>query len=237
MLEVKELYVSYGELEVLRNVNISVKEGELVAIIGSNGAGKTTLLKTIAGLVKARKGKILHSMDGVRDITNLPPHVRVNLGMVYVPEGRHVFPYLTVKENLELGAYNLRARDKANENLKIVYELFPRLKERENQQAITLSGGEQQMLAIARGLMSAPKLLMLDEPSLGLAPKLVHEIFEVISELHKRGITILLVEQNARQALELSDRAYVLENGRVTLCDSSKNLLHDERVKKAYLGL
>ncbi len=235
MLEVKDLNVGYGELTILKNVSFAVEDGELVAIIGGNGSGKTTLLRTLAGLHSARSGKILYQK---KEITRLPPHERVKSGIVYVPEGRHLFPYLTVKENLELGAYNPRARGKVKENLRLVYKLFPILKERKNQQAITLSGGEQQMLAIGRALMSLPKLLMLDEPSLGLAPKLVTGIFKTINLLHKeQEITIVLVEQNAKRALELSDRAYILENGRITLEGSGKELLNDDRVREAYLGL
>ena len=195
MLEVDGLTVGYQELIVLRDVNVSVKDGELVSIVGSNGAGKTTLLRVLAGLLKPKKGSV--RLNG-EEITRLPPYDRVTSGLVYVPEGRRLFPYLTVKENLEVGAYTPKARKSFKENLEFVYKLFPRLKERQGQQAITLSGGEQQMLAIGRGIMSQPQLMMLDEPSLGLSPKLMDEIFETVISLHNRGLTLLLVEQNAR---------------------------------------
>ncbi|RLE51362.1 MAG: branched-chain amino acid ABC transporter ATP-binding protein [Candidatus Methanomethylicota archaeon] len=235
MLEVKDITVGYGELVILRDISIKVDNGEFVAVIGSNGAGKTTLLKTISGLLKPRKGQIIY--NGTR-IDELPPHEIANLGVIYIPEGRRPFPYLTVKENLELGAYGRRARERINENLEFVYQLFPILKERSNQLAITLSGGEQQMLAIARGLMASPEVMMLDEPSLGLAPKIAARIFNVIKKLHEEEkLTILLVEQNARKALELADRAYVLETGRIVLEGTGGELLNNEHVKKAYLGL
>lgn len=234
MLEVDGLTVGYQELIVLRDVNVSVKDGELVSIVGSNGAGKTTFLKVLAGILKPKKGSV--RLNG-EEITRLPPYDRVTSGLVYVPEGRRLFPYLTVKENLDVGAYTPKARKSFKENLEFVYKLFPRLKERLGQQAITLSGGEQQMLAIGRGIMSQPQLMMLDEPSLGLSPKLMDEIFETVTSLHDRGLTLLLVEQNARRALELSDRAYILENGSVALEGTGKGLMHDERVSKAYLGL
>jgi len=234
LLEVKDLNVSYQELRILQEVNVSVKDGELVSIIGSNGAGKTTLLKAIAGLLKVTTGKMLY--NGM-EITRLPSHERARLGIVYVPEGRRLFPYLTVTENLELGAYSPRARAKSKENMEFVLSLFQRLQERKGQQAITLSGGEQQMLAMGRGLMASPELMLLDEPSLGLSPILTGEIFDVIRKLHENGLTILLVEQNAKRALELSDRTYVLENGSISIQGASKELLSDDRVRKAYLGL
>lgn len=234
MLEVNDLNVSYQELRILQEVNVTVKDGELVSIIGSNGAGKTTLLKAIAGLLKVTTGKILY--NGM-EITRLPPHERARLGIVSVPEGRRLFPYLTVTENLELGAYSPRARAKSKENMEFVFSLFQRLQERKEQQAITLSGGEQQMLAMGRGLMASPELMLLDEPSLGLSPILTGEIFDVIRKLHKNGFTILLVEQNAKRAMELSDRTYVLENGSISIQGASRELLSDDRVRKAYLGL
>ena len=235
MLEVKGLEVSYGELTILKDVNFEVADGELISIIGANGAGKTTLLKALSGLIMPRSGEILYNNER---IDRLPAHKRVDMGIVYVPEGKRPFPYLTVKENLELGAFSPRARGELSRRLEYVYGLFPLLKERANQLAITLSGGEQQMLAIGRGLMSDPKLLMLDEPSFGLAPKIVDSIFNVIDKLHKElGLTILLVEQNARRALELADRAYVLETGRIALQGIGKELLEDDRVRRAYLGL
>jgi branched-chain amino acid transport system ATP-binding protein len=234
-LEVKGLEVSYGELTILKDVNFEVADGELISIIGANGAGKTTLLKALSGLIMPRSGEILYNNER---IDRLPAHKRVDMGIVYVPEGKRPFPYLTVKENLELGAFSPRARGELSRRLEYVYGLFPLLKERANQLAITLSGGEQQMLAIGRGLMSDPKLLMLDEPSFGLAPKIVDSIFNVIDKLHKElGLTILLVEQNARRALELADRAYVLETGRIALQGIGKELLEDDRVRRAYLGL
>jgi branched-chain amino acid transport system ATP-binding protein len=234
-LEVKGLEVSYGELTILKDVNFEVADGELISIIGANGAGKTTLLKALSGLIMPRSGEILYNNE---KIDRLPAHKRVDMGIVYVPEGKRPFPYLTVKENLELGAFSPRARGELSRRLEYVYGLFPLLKERANQLAITLSGGEQQMLAIGRGLMSDPKLLMLDEPSFGLAPKIVDSIFNVIDKLHKElGLTILLVEQNARRALELADRAYVLETGRIALQGIGKELLEDDRVRRAYLGL
>jgi branched-chain amino acid transport system ATP-binding protein len=234
LLEVKGLNVSYQELRILQEVNISVKDKELVSIIGSNGAGKTTLLKAIAGLLKVTIGKMLY--NGM-DITRFPPHERARLGIVYVPEGRRLFPYLTVTENLELGAYSSRARAKSKENMEFIFSLLPRLQERKEQQAITLSGGEQQMLAIGRGLMASPELMLLDEPSLGLSPILTDEIFDVVRKLHENGLTMLLVEQNAKRALELSDRTYVLENGTISMHGVSSKLLSDDRVRKAYLGL
>ena len=234
-MEVKGLEVSYGELTILKDVNFEVADGELISIIGANGAGKTTLLKALSGLIMPRSGEILYNNE---KIDRLPAHKRVDMGIVYVPEGKRPFPYLTVKENLELGAFSPRARGELSRRLEYVYGLFPLLKERANQLAITLSGGEQQMLAIGRGLMSDPKLLMLDEPSFGLAPKIVDSIFNVIDKLHKElGLTILLVEQNARRALELADRAYVLETGRIALQGIGKELLEDDRVRRAYLGL
>ncbi|MEM2082352.1 MAG: ABC transporter ATP-binding protein [Candidatus Bathyarchaeia archaeon] len=235
MLEIRDLEVGYGELTILEGISFHAKDGELIAMIGANGAGKTTLLKTIAGLIPPRRGEIVY--DGER-IDHLPPHKRVGMGIVYVPEGKRPFPYLTVKENLELGAFNPRARDELLKKLEYVYGLFPILKDRSDQLAITLSGGEQQMLAIARGLMSNPKLLMLDEPSFGLAPKIVASIFDVIDKLHRElELTVILVEQNARRALEMADRAYVLETGRIVLEGTGKELLQDDRVRRAYLGI
>jgi len=234
LLEVREIDVFYGELQALWGVSLKIEEGEFVALIGPNGAGKTTTLKTISGLLKPARGQILFSG---RDITGLPPHTIAAMGIAHVPEGRQIFPGLTVLENLKTGAYVRRAREKFEESLEFVFNLFPRLKERKNQVAGTLSGGERQMLAIARGLMSRPKLLMLDEPSLGLAPKLALEVMETLKRLHEEGLTILLVEQNVRYALELADRGYVLETGRVVMHGTGKELLEDPRIKSAYLGL
>lgn len=234
MLKVNELTVTYGPHRALTDVSIHADEGEIVVVIGANGAGKSTLLNTIVGLIKPIKGEI--KFKGER-IDPLPPYKIVEKGVSLVPEGRRVFPKLTVLENLELGAYTKRARQKKNENLEFVFKLFPRLKERKHQKAGTLSGGERQMLAIGRALMSDPELLLLDEPSLGLAPKIVLEIFNVLKELKEYGITILLVEQHAYKALTIADRGYVLENGRITLSGTGQELLNNEYVKSAYLGI
>jgi branched-chain amino acid transport system ATP-binding protein len=234
MLNVGGINVYYGDLQALRDISFSVSEGEIVAIIGSNGAGKTTLLKTISGLLTPRSGTI--EFLGKR-VDKLRPHQIVDLGIAHVPEGRHLFPKMTVLENLEMGASSHRARKRKDDNLERVYQLFPILKERKNQLAGSLSGGEQQMLAIARGLMSEPKLLMLDEPSLGLSPKMVICIFDMIKTINEDGTTILLVEQNVRHALALAERAYILEVGRVVRSGKGKELLEDDYVKKAYLGI
>lgn len=233
MLEIKDLHVSYGAIKALTGVSLSVKDGELVTLIGANGAGKTTTLHTISGLLKANSGSIY--MDG-RDIQKMPAHEIISLGMAHVPEGRHVFAQMTVLENLYMGAYIIKDKAKVEENLEWVFAHFPRLKERSRQLAGTLSGGEQQMLATGRALMTNPKILLMDEPSMGLSPLLVSEIFSIIKELQKAGITILLVEQNAKMALSIADRAYVLENGKITISGQAAEMLNDERVKKAYLG-
>lgn len=233
MLEIKDLHVSYGAIKALTGVSLSVKDGELVTLIGANGAGKTTTLHTISGLLKANSGSIY--MDG-RDIQKMPAHEIISLGMAHVPEGRHVFAQMTVLENLYMGAYIIKDKSKVEENLEWVFAHFPRLKERSRQLAGTLSGGEQQMLATGRALMTNPKILLMDEPSMGLSPLLVSEIFSIIKELQKTGITILLVEQNAKMALSIADRAYVLENGKITISGQAAEMLNDERVKKAYLG-
>ncbi len=235
MLKVENLCSFYQELQVLYNVSFEVKEGELVTIIGPNGAGKTTALKSIVGLVK-KKGQVLFDN---KDISRLPCHSIIKLGLALVPEGRHVFPYLTVKENLDLGAFILlRARRKKEykENLEFVFSLFPILKERLNQPAQTMSGGEQQMLAIGRALMSSPRIILLDEPSMGLAPKVVKEIFKVLKKLKEDGKTILIVEQNARLVLSLADRGYLFQAGQVVLSGSTDQLKTDDVVKKAYFG-
>jgi len=234
LLKVNNIDVFYGDLQALWGVSFEVHEGEKVVIVGANGAGKTTTLKTISGLLRPRSGTI--EFKGQR-IDKLPPHKIVELGIAHVPEGRRIFPKMTVLENLEMGAYIKRAREKFDDTLEWVFSIFPRLKERKNQIAGTMSGGERQMLAIARGLMSRPDLLMLDEPSLGLAPKLVMKTFEVIKRIGEEGVTILLVEQNVRHALELADRGYVLETGRITLSGTSEELLSNDYVKKAYLGM
>ncbi|OYT51004.1 MAG: ABC transporter ATP-binding protein [Desulfurococcales archaeon ex4484_204] len=234
LLEVRGLEASYGELKVLWSVDIGVNKGEIVALVGPNGAGKTTLLRTIAGVIKEDKGDIL--FEG-RRINNLPSYERVRIGISLVPEGGELFPYMTVQENLDIGAYLPEARRKYRENLEFVFTLFPRLKERRNQLAGTLSGGERQMLAIGRALMSSPKLMMFDEPSLGLAPNLAVNVLRTIQDLNKEGYTVLLVEQNVRLALRISSRGYVIENGRIVLKGDSKELLENPHVKKAYLGI
>ena len=234
MLEVRDLDVAHGDVMPLRRVVLAVAEGESVAVIGTNGAGKSTLLRTISGLLRPRGGAI--AFDGVR-VDHLPPYDVAALGIAHVPEGRRVLPEMTVEENLELGAFLPRPKARRKETLAWVYEVFPRLAERRRQQAGTLSGGEQQMLAIGRGLMLRPRLLMLDEPSLGLAPLIVEATFEKIAEIRKEGIGILLVEQNVQRALGLADRGYVLEGGQVVLQGSSQALLENPHVKVAYLGL
>ena len=231
MLKIDGLKVNYGGIEAVKGISFQVPERQIVTLIGANGAGKSTTLRTISGLVKPAHGRI--HLQG-EDITSLSPDRIVSRGITLVPEGRRVFPDLTVVENLKIGAY-LR-RDSLNEDLKWVYDLFPRLKERSWQAAGTLSGGEQQMLAVGRALMSRPKIMMMDEPSLGLAPIVVRGIFDIIKEINKQGVTILLVEQNANMALKTADLGYVLETGRITLSGSGQELLTNEAVKKAYLG-
>ena len=234
MLEVKNLVVNYGVITALQGISLTVQPGDIVTLIGANGAGKTTTLRTISGLLKVRSGEVFYQGQS---ITNLPPHQLVKLGIAHVPEGRMVFANLTVHENLMMGAYLVRDKAAIAAELDYVFGIFPRLKERAKQVAGTLSGGEQQMLAIGRALMSKPKFLMLDEPSLGIAPLLVQRIFEKIVEINREhGITILLVEQNANLALEISRRGYVLETGRVILHDSSARLRENPQVRSAYLG-
>ena len=234
LLELDDVHVHYGKVEALKGVSCTVAEGEVVTLIGANGAGKTTTLKTISGVVPMSSGRIV--FDG-RDISGVPPHQRVEMGICQAPEGRGIFPGMTVTENLEMGAYARRGGRKAyHSDLQRVFELFPRLRERQRQAGGTLSGGEQQMLAIGRALMAAPKVLLLDEPSMGLAPKLVTQIFEIIREINAQGTTILVVEQNAAQALQRAHRAYVLETGRVVKTDSADKLLADASVREAYLG-
>jgi branched-chain amino acid transport system ATP-binding protein len=232
MLRIDRISVYYGAIQALNNVSIEVNAGEVVAIIGSNGAGKSTLLRTISGLLRPRSGSV--TLDSY-DLTTVSPDHIVQLGISHSPEGRRIFTNMTVHENLLLGAFT-RSDDEINDDMEKVMARFPRVKERLRQSAGTLSGGEQQMLAICRALMSRPKLLLLDEPSMGLAPNLVAEIFSIIEDLHKDGTTILLVEQNAHRALEVADRAYVLETGNVVLADSGKALLTNPKVKEAYLG-
>ena len=232
-LDVKEIETFYGNIQALKGITISVEEGECVTLIGSNGAGKSTTLRSISGLTPPRTGSIL--LDG-QEISNLPPQEIVRLGICQSPEGRKVFQRMTVRENLELGAYLRRDHTKIGTDLDRVFELFPRLKERETQKAGTMSGGEQQMLAIGRALMGEPRVLLLDEPSMGIAPVLVERIYETIAEINQQGTTILLVEQNANFALEVSKRAYVLETGKVAMTDDSKALRTNPEVQKAYLG-
>ena len=234
MLELENVHTYYGHIHALKGVSLTVEEGEIVTLIGANGAGKSTTLKTISGLLQPRQGHIrLHG----EDLSAYKAHEIVSKGVVQVPEGRRVFAQLTVMENLEMGAYSQSGNDSLREGVERMFTLFPRLKERRNQVAGTLSGGEQQMLATGRALMAHPKVLLLDEPSMGLAPVLVDSIFDTIKQLHKEGTTILLVEQNARMALQIADRGYVLQTGQVVLSDSAENLRRNEMVQKAYLGI
>lgn len=233
MLTVEDLHVYYGMIQAIKGISFSVEKGEVVALIGSNGAGKTTTLHTITGLLHPKQGKI--TFEG-QDITKTPAHAIVQRGLTHVPEGRHVFPDLTVYENLKLGAFTLKDKKVIEENLRHVYRRFPRLEERAKQVAGTLSGGEQQMLAMGRALMSSPKLLLLDEPSMGLSPIFVNEIFDIIQQVSSEGTTVLLVEQNAKKALSIADRAYVLETGNIALEGKASELMENEKVQKAYLG-
>ena len=233
MLEIKDLFVSYGMMEVLHGISLKVEDKELVSVIGPNGAGKSTLIKTVMGLVKPTSGQILYNGQ---DITNLPAHKRAGLGIGYVPEGRRVFAKLTVEENLRMGAYELKDKKKIAENMARVYEIFPRLGERKDQLASTMSGGEQQMLAISRALMLSPRMLLIDEVSMGLMPIMVNTCFDVIQKLNGQGITILVVEQNANKALKVAHRGYVLETGNIVLSDTAENLRKDDTVQRAYLG-
>ena len=233
MLKISNLEVNYGKMQVIKGISLEVKEGELISVIGPNGAGKTTLIRTIMGLKKAASGSIFFED---KDITALPAWKRADMGIGYVPEGRRVFGNLTVEENLLTGCYKVKDNVRKRASIKRVYELFPRLEERKNQSARTMSGGEQQMLAIGRSLMGNPKLLLLDEPSLGLAPNLVQLIFDLIRDINRQGVTILLIEQNANMALKVADYGYVLETGRITLHGPAKELRSNEEVKRAYLG-
>jgi len=232
MLEVNDINVYYGSIHAIKGVSFEVNEGEIISLIGANGAGKTTTLHTISGLLKSTTGSV--SFLG-QNLAHVPAHKIVSLGLAQVPEGRRVFLGMDVEENLEMGAYT-QPNSTIKDSMEMVFERFPRLKERRRQVAGTLSGGEQQMLAMGRAMMSKPKLLMLDEPSMGLAPILVEEIFDIIKTLNQAGTTILLVEQNAQMALSIADRGYVLETGQVVLADEAKNLLHNDSVRKAYLG-
>ena len=233
MLEVKDLEVNYGVIKAIKGVSFEVNEGEVISLIGANGAGKTTILHAVSGLLNKTAGSVM--FEG-KDITKTPAHKIVYMGMSHVPEGRRVFAQLTVLENLKLGAYSRKDKNELNETLEKVYKSFPRLEERKNQLAGTLPGGEQQMLAMGRALMSHPKLILMDEPSMGLSPIFVEEIFNIIKEISASGTTVLLVEQNAKKALSIADRAYVLETGNITLSGDAKTLMNDESVKKAYLG-
>ena len=233
MLEVKDLEVDYGMIQAIKGISFEVNQGEVIALIGANGAGKTTTLQTITGMIPSKKGSI--TFNGT-DITKVPGHKIVPMGMAHVPEGRRVFAQLSVLDNLKLGAYTRNDQKEIQESLQMVYRHFPRLEERKNQMAGTLSGGEQQMLAMGRALMSKPSIVLMDEPSMGLSPIFVTEIFNIIQEISKEGTTVLLVEQNAKKALSIADRAYVLETGNIVLSGDAKVLMNDESIKKAYLG-
>jgi len=234
LLSVNSINVFYHQFQALWDISLEVNKNEVVTLLGPNGAGKTTSLKSISGILRPKSGSI--EFEGTR-IDTLPAHVMVEKGIAHVPQGRGIFPVLTVQENLMMGAYSKRAREKSLEAKENVFSMFPIIKERRNQTAATLSGGEQQMLAIGRALMSSPKLLMLDEPSEGLAPKVVAQVFEIVAKLHDEGVTILLIEQNVHQALEIADRAYVAEAGKIVLSGSSSEVRQDDHVKKAYLGI
>lgn len=233
ILEVKDLEVFYGVIQAIKGISFEVNPGEIIALIGANGAGKTTTLQTITGLIPSKSGKIFY--DG-RDITKMPGHKLVSMGMAHVPEGRRVFAQLTVLQNLKLGAYTRKDKNEIDETLNVIYNRFPRLEERKNQMAGTLSGGEQQMLAMGRALMSHPKLIVMDEPSMGLSPIYVNEIFDIIQKINADGTTVLLVEQNAKKALSIANRAYVLETGKIVLSGDASELMNDDSVKKAYLS-
>jgi len=233
MLEVKDIEVYYGVIQAIKGISFEVNQGEVIALIGANGAGKTTTLQTITGMLTPKKGSVL--LEG-QDITKIPGHKIVSMGMAHVPEGRRVFSQLSVLENLKMGAYTRKDKAEIEESIQMVYKSFPRLEERKNQAAGTLSGGEQQMLAMGRALMSKPRLICMDEPSMGLSPIYVDEIFRIIREISAAGTTVLLVEQNAKKALSIADRAYVLETGNIVLSGDAKELMNNEDIKKAYLG-
>lgn len=233
MLEVRDLEVNYGSINAIKKISFDVNEGEVIALIGANGAGKTTTLHTITGLLRAKSGSVM--FEG-KELLKTPPHKIVEMGMAHVPEGRRIFQQLTVYKNLTLGAFTRKDKGAIEESLRMVYSKFPRLEERKKQIAGTLSGGEQQMLAMGRALMSKPKIVLMDEPSMGLSPLLVAEVFKIIEEIRKSGTTVLLVEQNAKKALEIADRAYVLETGRIVLSGDAHELMNNDSVKKAYLG-
>jgi len=233
LLELKDLHTFYGHIHALKGINLEVNEGEIVTLVGANGAGKSTTLRTISGMIKPKRGSV--RLAG-RDISGMKPHQVTALGVCHVPEGRRIFPLLTVRENIEIGAWAVKSRAEIDERMEHVFTLFPRLKERIFQKGGTLSGGEQQMLAIGRALMASPKVLLLDEPSMGLAPVLVEAIFEIIKEINSHGTTILLVEQNALMALEIAGRGYVLQTGEIVLSDKASTLMTNEMVRRAYLG-
>ena len=233
MLEVKDLQVYYGMIQAIKGISFEVNQGEVIALIGANGAGKTTILHTVTGLIAPKAGSIV--FEG-QDITKIPAHKIVSMGMAHVPEGRRVFAQLSVYDNLKMGAYTRKDKNEIEESLEMVYKRFPRLEERKNQMAGTLSGGEQQRLAMGRALMSKPKIILMDEPSMGLSPIFVNEIFDIIQEVSASGTTVLLVEQNAKKALSIADRAYVLETGNIALEGDAKVLMNDDSIKKAYLG-
>lgn len=233
MLEVKNLEVCYGMIKAIKDISFEVNEGEVIALIGANGAGKTTILHTVTGLIPAKAGQII--FEG-KDITKVPGHKLVSMGIAHVPEGRRVFSQLSVYQNLKMGAYTRSDKDEIEETLQMIYKRFPRLEERKNQMAGTLSGGEQQMLAMGRALMSKPRIILMDEPSMGLSPIYINEIFDIIKEVSAAGTTVLLVEQNAKKALSIADRAYVLETGQISISGDAKVLMNDDSIKKAYLG-
>lgn len=234
MLKIEDIYVNYGHSEALRGISLEINEGEMIALLGGNGAGKTTTINTVSGLTRLVKGKVYFQGE---DISETPPHIRVKQGIIQVPEGRKLFPFLSVYDNLLVGSYLPNCRSQREKNLDLCFTMFPKLYERRTQMANSLSGGEQQMCAIARGLMQCPKILMLDEPSLGLAPIVVESIFEKLQEINKSGVTILLVEQNVMSSLEIVDRAYVIEIGQNIMDGASADLLRNENLKKAYLGI
>jgi len=232
-LEVNDLSVYYGMIQALKGISFKVERGEIVALIGANGAGKTTTLHTLSGLIPAKGGRVLYKD---KDISKIPAHKLVSIGMAHIPEGRRIFSDMTVLENLRMGAYTRTNRDEIEDSIDKVYKRFPRLEERKNQLAGTMSGGEQQMLAMGRALMSKPEIVLMDEPSMGLSPIFVNEIFDIIKQMRKEGVTVLLVEQNAKKALSISDRAYVLENGKIVMQGNASEIMDDENIKKAYLG-
>lgn len=234
MLTIKRLNVTYGQIQALRDVSLEVREAEIVSLIGANGAGKSTTLNSVSQIIPIESGEI--HFEGKR-VDGLRSNEIIELGIIQVPEGRRIFPYMTVKDNLDMGSYNKKAREKRKESLERVFHLFPRLAERRNQLAGSMSGGEQQMLAIGRGLMTVPRILMLDEPSLGLAPLLVETIFSVLEQINKEGVTVLLVEQNVKKSLSISNRGYVLENGNIALQGIAEELLQNSYLRKAYLGI